>query len=134
MADEEKLIKFESYKDTPYTRSNSVILGELVDEITKLIKGGCSRELIHKSLTSEPYNLELTFNSFCTLVSRARLKKTKNPSSSDKGVMGKVEPEAKSAESSLPKGAQVFKKLNSDAPRFVQNPTPNLDDLLKGNN
>lgn len=133
MADEEKLIKFESYKDTPYARSNSVILGELVDEITKLIKGGCSRELIHKSLTSEPYNLELTFNSFCTLVSRARAKKNKNPSSSEGGSVKDQQSSNSSGDSSLPKGTKIFKKLN-DAPKFEQNPNPSLDDLLKGNN
>lgn len=138
MAGEEKLIKFESYKDTPYTRSNSVILGELVDEITQLIKGGCSRELIHKSLTSEPYNLELTFNSFCTLVSRARLKKRKNPLSSDGGEYQNQRPVVAAPQNAggagLPKGAKIFKKMNSDAPKFEQNPNPSLEELLKGNN
>ncbi|EBK1113862.1 hypothetical protein D3293_23910 [Salmonella enterica] len=132
MADEEKLIKFESYKDTPYPRSNSVILGELLDEITKLIKGGCSRELIHKSLTSEPYNLELTFHSFCTLVSRARLKRTKNPSSSEGEAMKDQQSSNSSGDSALPKGTKIFKKFK-DAPKYEQNPNPSLDDLLKGN-
>ncbi len=132
MADEEKLIKFESYKDTPYPRSNSVIIGELLDEITKLIKGGCSRELIHKSLTSKPYNLELTFNSFCTLVSRARAKKNKNPSSSEGVAVKDQQSLDSSGDSALPKGTKIFKKFN-DAPRYEQNPNPSLDDLLKGN-
>ncbi|EOG1717654.1 hypothetical protein ACK3OH_004542 [Salmonella enterica] len=132
MAEEEKLITFETYKDAPYARSNSVIISELLDEINKLIKGGCPRELIYKSLTSAPYNLELTFFSFSTLISRARLKKKKNPSSSEGGSVKGQQPSNNSGESALPKGAKIFKKFN-DAPRYEQNPNPSLDDLLKGN-
>lgn len=87
MAEEEKLIKFETYSDAPYTRSNSVILSQLIDEIDKLIKGGCPRELIYKSLISEPYNLDLTYKSFSTLLSRVG-KENKNPSSSEGGSEG----------------------------------------------
>ena len=132
MADEEKLIKFETYSDAPYTRSNSVIISQLIDEINKLIKGGCTRELIYKSLISEPYNLDLTFKSFSTLISRARAKKNKNPSSSERGSVKDQQSSDSSGDSALPKGTKIFKKFN-DAPRYEQNPNPSLDDLLKGN-
>lgn len=132
MAEEEKLIKFETYSDAPYTRSNSAIISQLIDEINQLIKGGCARELIYKSLISEPYNLELTYKSFSTIISRVRVKKKKNPSSKDGGLVKEQHPSNSSVESALPKGTKIFKKLN-DAPKFEQNPNPSLDDLLKGN-
>ncbi|EAA3032450.1 hypothetical protein OEJ15_003924 [Escherichia coli] len=138
MAEEEKFIKFETYSDAPYTRSNSVILSQLIDEIDKLIKGGCPRELIYKSLISEPYNLDLTYKSFSTLLSRVRAKKNKNPPSSEGGVYQNQRPVVATPQNSggaeLPKGAKIFKKMNSDAPKFEQNPNPSLDELLKGNN
>ncbi|EPC0068397.1 hypothetical protein ACRWP7_003305 [Escherichia coli] len=132
MAEEEKLIKFETYSDAPYTRSNSVIISQLIDEINQLIKRGCPRELIYKSLTSEPYNLALTYKSFSTLISRARVKKRKNPSTSEGGAMKVQQASNSSGDTALPKGAKIFRKLN-DAPKFEQNPNPSLDDLLKGN-
>lgn len=71
------LLTFKSFSDTPFARSNSVIISQLIDEIDELIHKGCSRELIYKSLTSEPYNLVVTYQSFVTLLSRARAKKRK---------------------------------------------------------
>ncbi|ECJ8477560.1 TPA: hypothetical protein ACISYD_004172 [Salmonella enterica subsp. enterica serovar Saintpaul] len=132
------LLTFKSFSDTPFARSNSVIISQLIDEIDELIHKGCSRELIYKSLTSEPYNLVVTYQSFVTLLSRARAKKRKNPLSSDGGEYQNPRPVVTTPQNSggaeLPKGVKLFKKMNSDAPKFEQNPNPSLDELLKGNN
>ncbi|EHC0855433.1 hypothetical protein DSF67_23345 [Salmonella enterica subsp. enterica] len=139
--DSEKRITFNSYESTSYKRKNIAILRSIFAEIESYLNSGCTREDVYEALTSPPYNLDMTKGSFINALHRIRsdLKKTpQNQLSSNGGIYQNQRQVVTTPQSSggaeLPKGAKIFKKMNSDAPKFEQNPNPSLDELLKGNN
>ncbi|MDA6494968.1 hypothetical protein OSL15_24885, partial [Escherichia coli] len=80
---------------------------------------------------------DMTKGSFINALHRIRsdLKKTpQNQLSSNGGIYQNqrqvVTTPQNSGGAELPKGAKIFKKMNSDAPKFEQNPNPSLDELL----
>ncbi|EBU2236231.1 hypothetical protein CTW76_22655 [Salmonella enterica] len=139
--DSEKRITFNSYEFTSYKRKNIAILRSIFSEIESYLNSGCSRDDVYEALTTPPYSLDMTKGSFMNALHRIRSDLKKNPQnqlSSNGGVYQNQRPEMASPKNSggaeLPKGVKLFKKMNSDAPKFEQNPNPSLDELLKGNN
>ncbi|EAS7891431.1 hypothetical protein GHL40_005177 [Escherichia coli] len=137
----EKRITFKSFEHTSYRRKNIAILRSIYPEIQSYIASGCTWEDIYEALKAEPYNLDMTLGSLHNAIYRIRSdlkKKPQNQLSSAGGVYQNQRPVVTAPQNpggaELPKGAKIFKKMNSDAPKFEQNPNPSLDELLKGNN